>query len=53
VDDLKRRINKMLKEDKSEKQRSKESHEEEVNLLTNLNNTTLQELKKALTTFEE
>jgi hypothetical protein len=32
VDDLKHRINKMLKEEQIEKKRSKEQHEEAVNM---------------------
>ena len=52
MDDLKRRINKMLKENKSDELHVKKTHEEDVNLLTSTNNTFLMDLKKALTTFE-
>ena len=43
----------MLKENKSDEQNAKKTHEEDVNLLTNTNNGFLMDLKKALTTFEE
>ena len=53
VDDLKRRINKMLKENKADELNVKKTHEEDVNLLSSTNNGYLMDLKKALTTFEE
>lgn len=37
VDELKRRIDDMLKEEKSDKQRAKEEHEREVSYITSTN----------------
>ena len=37
VDELKRRIDDMLKEEQSDKQRAKDEHEREVNYITNDN----------------
>ena len=53
VDELKRRIDDMLKEEQSDKQRAKDEHEREVSYITNDNQKQLLDLKKLLTTFEE
>ena len=53
VDELKRRINRMLKDEVAEKEQSKEAHNEDVQFFTSENMKYLAELKKLLTTFEE
>lgn len=45
VDDLKKRINRMLKDEEKEKQNSKERHEEEVAFRTKDNKLQMDELK--------
>lgn len=53
VDDLKKRINRMLREEEKDKVSSKERHEEEVSFMSKDNQSFMQQLKTILTTFEE
>jgi len=53
VDEHRRRIDEMLKEERSEKQRARDEHERDVNYITNENQKYLMDLKKILTTFEQ
>lgn len=53
VDELKRKINRMLKDETGDKERQAEAHQEDVTAQTNENKLYLNELQKILTTFEE
>ena len=53
VDELKLKINRMLRDEQDEKERSMAAHEEDVAYQTSENKKFLDELKTILTTFEE
>ena len=53
VDDLKRRITKMLIDEKEEKVRDSADHEEQIEYLSGENVKFMVDLKKILTTFEQ
>lgn len=53
VDERKRQIERMLKDEKIDKETERERHEEIVNEATEENKKFMLELKKILTTFEE
>lgn len=53
VDDHKRRINRLLKDEQNEKDRAGDDHQQEVNMKKDKNSDIMAQLKKLLTTFEE
>lgn len=52
VEQLKKRINRMLKDEKADKERARELHEEDVSFIFKGNQNTSEELKKLLFTFQ-
>ena len=51
VEQLKKRINRMLKDEKADKERARELHDEDVSFIFKGNQNTSEELKKLLFTF--
>ena len=53
VDELKKRINRLLKEEQTEKKNSKQQHDDEMQIKQTANKLNMDELKKLLSQFEE
>ena len=53
VEELKRRINRTLKEERSDKERAADKHAEDVEIITQGNQRISEDLKKLLFTFQE
>ncbi len=53
VEELKRRINRTLKDERTDKERAAEKHSEDVEIITQGNQRISEDLKKLLFTFQE